>query len=146
MGITKAISDSEILDQEPNNGDENIRTLKRRGNSYQSAYKAGLASGKEQGYRRGYREGFTDCIKLDNPTRNLSAMRSMSAGASKKAAGSNAIRLKGLPCANCGCPSYSDEVKCTRCGTSLIASVGEQPSALKEFQPSRLCKRQMPTS
>jgi hypothetical protein len=36
MGMTKAVGDSEILDQQSGNDDENIRTPKRGGNSYQS--------------------------------------------------------------------------------------------------------------
>jgi hypothetical protein len=134
MDMTEAISVSEKLDQEPNNGNGHIHTLKQREDSYQSAYEAGLASGKEAGYRRGYREGFSDCCKLGNPARGAAATSHTSTGASKKAAANCASRLRGLPCANCGCSSYSDEVQCPCCGTPRALAVGEQSTAVEESQ------------
>ena len=134
MDMTEAISVSEKLDQEPNNGNGHIHTLKQREDSYQSAYEAGLASGKEAGYRRGYREGFSDCCKLGNPARKAAATSHTSTGASKKAAANCASRLRGLPCANCGCSSYSDEVQCPCCGTPKARVVGEQSTAVEESQ------------
>jgi hypothetical protein len=50
--IAYLVSVSEKPDQEPNNGNGHIHTLKQREDSYQSAYEAGLASGKEAAYRQ----------------------------------------------------------------------------------------------
>ena len=130
--MTKTISVSEVLDQQPNNGNGHIHTLKRGEEAYKSAYEAGLAKGKEEGYRRGYREGFADCIKFGNPARIATATPDTPRDMSKETA-ANRARLRGLPCANCGCPSYSDEMKCPRCGTAKAATVGEQSGAVEEL-------------
>ena len=125
MNTTKAISISEKLDQEPNNGNGYIHNLKDREDSYHSVYEAGLASGEEAGYRRGYREGFSDCCQLANPERAADATSHTSTGAFKEAAANRAIRLRGLPCANCGCASYTDEVQCPSCRTTKACAVRE---------------------
>jgi hypothetical protein len=57
-----------------------------------------------------------------------------SAYASKEAAAKYAIRLRGLPCGNCGCGSYSDEVQCPCCKTPKARAVGEQSTAVEESQ------------
>jgi hypothetical protein len=134
MNMTEAISVSEKLDQGPNNGNVHIHALKQREDSYQLAYEAGLASGKQAGYRQGYREGFSDCRKLGNPAREADATSHTSTGASKKAEANCVSRLRGLPCANCGCSSYSDEVQCPCCGAPKAHAVGEHSTAVEESQ------------
>ena len=144
MDMTEAISVSEMLDQQPSNGNGRIDTLQQREDAYRAAYEAGFASGKEAGYRRGYRDGFSDCYKLTNPAPNAAArpVRSTSAsGASKKTAENRTSRLRGLPCANCGCSSFSDEVQCPRCGTHKMSAVGEQSPALEVPQSRSLRSR-----
>ena len=132
MNMTEAISVPKKLDQEPNNGNRHIYTLKQREDSCQSAYEAGLATGKEAEYRRGYREGWSDCCKLGSPAPGAAAASRTSAEASKEAAANCATRLKGFPCANCGCGSYSDEVQCPCCKTPKARAVREQSTAVDE--------------
>jgi hypothetical protein len=127
MNTTEAISISEKLDQEPNNENGYIHTLKQREDSYQSVYEAGLSSGEEAGYRQGYREGFSDCCQLANPAREADATSHNSTGAFKEAAVNRAIRLRGLPCANCGCASYTDEEQCPSYGTPKVRAVRQSP-------------------
>ena len=93
MNMTEAISVPKKLDQEPNNSNNHIHTLKQHVDSYQSAYEAGLASGKEAGYRRGYREGFSDCRQLGNPTPGEAETSHTSADASKVATANCASRF-----------------------------------------------------
>lgn len=123
MNMTEAISVPKKIDQDPNYGNGHIHTLKQREDSYQSAYEAGLAGGKEAGYRRGYREGFSDCCQSGNPAPGAAATSHTSAEASEEAAATSAIRLRGLPCTNCGCGSYSDEVQCPCCKTPKARAV-----------------------
>ena len=125
MDMTEAISLPEIHDQQPNNGNGHPHILKQREDLYRSGYEAGLASGKEAGYRRGYREGFADCTKIGSPSSEAVATLDMLKGASKNTPAKHASRLRGLPCTNCGCPSYNDEVQCPRCGTPKVATAGE---------------------
>src|ERR1700680_2365542 len=117
MDMNEAISVSEMLDQQPNKGNGSIHKLKQREDSYQAAYEAGLASGREAGYRRGYRGGFSDGYKMRTPAGGAASTPETSTGASKRAAANRAGRLRGLPCANCGCASYSDETQCPSCRT-----------------------------
>jgi hypothetical protein len=138
MNMTGAINVSEKLDQEPNNGHGQIHGLKQHVDSYQSAYEAGLASGKEAGYRLGYREGFSDCSGLRNPASGAATKSHSSTGSSKEAVDNCAIRLRGLPCANCGCVSYSDEAQCPRCMTPKARAVGEQSTAVKELSFAKI--------
>jgi hypothetical protein len=132
MNMTEAISVSERSNQEPNNGYRPIHALKQPEDSYHSAFEAGLARGKEAGYRLGYREGFSDGSELRNPASGAAVTSHASKGAPKETVGNCAIRLRGLPCANCGCVSYSDEVQCPRCGTPKSRSVGEKSKAAEE--------------
>jgi hypothetical protein len=132
MNMTEAISVSEKPNQEPNNGYWPIHALKQPEYSYQSAYEAGLARGKQAGYRLGYREGFSDGSELRNPASGAAATSHASKGAPKERVGNCAIRLRGLPCANCGCVSYSDEVQCPRCGTPKSRAVGEESKTVEE--------------
>jgi hypothetical protein len=134
MDMTEAISVSGMLDQQPNNGNGHIHTLNPHQDSYQSGYDAGMTVGKEEGYRRGYREGFSDGFKLGNPTHGAASIPDASKGASKKTVADRASRLRGLPCANCGCSSYSDEVQCPGCGTPKVRAVGEQSTAAEELR------------
>jgi hypothetical protein len=134
MNMTEAISVPKKLDQAPNNSNGHIHTLKQRVDSYQSAYEAGLAIGKEAGYRRGYQNGFSDCCQLGNPAPGAAATSHTSADASKEPAANCASRLRGLPCVNCGCASYSDEVQCPCCKTPKAGTVGEQSTAVEESQ------------
>ena len=138
MDLTEATNVSDRLDQQHDVGNGHIHMVKQREDPYQLAYDAGLASGKEEGYRRGYQEGFSDCYKLGNPVRGAAATPETTTDASKKTASNRASRLRGLPCANCGFPSYIDEVQCLRCGTPKKAAVGEQSSALEELQSRSL--------
>jgi hypothetical protein len=132
LNRTKSTTISKVRDQQPNNGDEHIPTVQQREDSYNSAYEAGVASGKEEGYRQGYREGFADCIKFGNPAPGAADTRDTSNCGSRETAGSDASRLRGLPCAKCGCPSYSNEVQCPRCRTQKVAAVGKQLAAVEE--------------
>jgi len=138
MDMTEATNVSGMLDRQLGVGNGHSHAVTQREDSYQSAYEAGLARGKEEGYRRGYREGFSDCYKLSKSTRGTAATAETTTEASKKTASNRASRLRGLPCANCGSPSYSDEVQCPRCGTPREAAVGEQSSALEEPQSKSL--------
>jgi len=99
---------------------------KRGEDSYQSTYEAGLASGREADYRQGYREGFLDGYKLRNPVRGPAATLDKSAVGSNKTTAKSVIRLRGLPCANCGQSSYTDELDCPGCGTPKARTVGEK--------------------
>ena len=132
MNMTKARNVSEMHGQQPNNGDGHIRTLNQREDSYNLAYEAGLASGKAEGYQRGYQEGFADCIKFGNPAPGAAETRNTSTCGSRETAGHSASRLKGLPCANCGCPSYSGEVQCSRCGTHKVDTVRKELATVEE--------------
>jgi hypothetical protein len=132
MNITEAISVPKRLDQLPNKGNGHLHTLKHGEDSYQSAYEAGLAGGKEAAYRRGYREGFSDCCQLGNPAPGAAATSHTSANASEKAAANCPTQLRGFPCANCGCSSYSDEMQCPCCKTPKARAVGEQSTAVEE--------------
>jgi hypothetical protein len=127
MKMIEEIRVPKKFDQEPNNGNGHIHTVKQHGDSYQSAYEAGLASGKEAGYRRGYREGFSDCCQLGNPASGAAATSHTSQDASEEAAADCAARLKGLPCTNCGVGSYSDEVQCPCCKTPKARAVVSCP-------------------
>ena len=106
---------SASLDHQPNNG--NGHRLEHPDRPYQSAYEAGRISGREEGYRLGYREGFFDGWKLVNPASGATAAQDAPTAASGKATGIPSPRLRGLPCANCGCSTYGDELQCSRCGT-----------------------------
>src|SRR5258708_17052068 len=131
--MTKTVSVSEMLHQQPNKGDGHTHALTQGEDLYKSAYEAGLARGKEEGYRQGYREGFSDSIRFGKADRIAAAMPDTPTDTSKEAA-ANRARLKGLPCANCGCPSYNDEMKCPRCGTAKAATIGEPSGAVEELQ------------
>jgi hypothetical protein len=120
--MTKTIRVSEMLDKQLNNGKGHIHALQQDEDSYKAAYEAGLANGKEEGYRRGYREGFADSIAFRDPAPGAAVPPDTPTDTSKKAP-ANRARLRGLPCADCGCPSYSDETKCPRCGTSKTSMV-----------------------
>jgi hypothetical protein len=131
MDITEAVGVSELLDQPPENGKGHIHVLKRQGDTYQSAYEAGLANGKEEGYRRGYREGFADCYKLGASGRSTVTNREPANGTPIKTGTERMSRLRGLPCAKCGCASYVDEVRCPSCGIPKETPVGEQPAVVE---------------
>jgi hypothetical protein len=120
--INEAINASEMHERSLSNGDGHIDTSMRHENAFQSGYEAGLALGKEAGYRLGYQEGFSDCCKLGNPARAVATTPGTSTSALREPADNRVSRLKGLPCANCGCPSYSDEAQCSRCGTPKATS------------------------
>jgi hypothetical protein len=134
MDITEVINVSELLDQLPNNDTGRIHALKQREDAYEAAYEAGLAAGKEEGYRRGYQEGFSDCYKLGNPAHKAASIPDAPKGATKKAEANRVIRLRGLPCANCGCCAYSDEAQCPSCGTLKAVAAGEQATPIGESQ------------
>ena len=130
MDITEVISVSEMLEPRPKNDNGQVHTLKQREDAYQAAYEAGLAAGREEGYRCGYREGFSDCYKLNNPAHKTASMPDGAKGATKKAEAVRVIRLRGLPCTNCGCCSYSDEAQCPSCGTLKVGTAGEQATPI----------------
>ena len=97
---------SEMLDHQPKNDD-----------SYRPTHEPGLASGIEAGYRQGYRAGFLDGYKLRNPARERAGTLDKTRVESNKTATKSVTRLRGLPCAHCGRPTYSDELECASCGT-----------------------------
>jgi hypothetical protein len=130
MDITEVISVSEMLDPRPKNDTGQIHTLKQHEGAHQAAYEAGMAAGKEEGYRRGYQEGFSDCYKLGNPAHKVAPMPDAPKVATKKAEAMHVIRLRGLPCANCGCCAYSDEAQCPSCGTLKTIAAGEQATLM----------------
>jgi hypothetical protein len=132
VDITKANNVSEMHSQRPNNGDGHILTLSLKEDSYKWAYEAGLASGREEGYQRGYREGFADCAKFGDPTPVAAETRNTSTCESRETRGERGNRLRGLPCAKCGCPSYGDESQCSRCGTPKVNAGRKQLAAVEE--------------
>jgi len=131
MDTTKDTNVPAVPGQHSNNGNRRIHMSKHREDSYQSAYEAGLSSGKEAGYRQGYREGFADCCKLGLSARGATGTLEASESVWKETR-ANVIRLKGLPCAKCHCPSYTGEVRCPRCGAPKAAAVQEQHAAIEE--------------
>jgi len=118
---------SEMLDHQPKNDNGHDHGPERGEDPYQSAYDAGLASAREAGYRQGYREGFSDGYKfrLRNPLQETTATPDKSTVESKKTAAKTVTRLRGLPCANCGHSTYSDELECPSCGTPKAHAVSE---------------------
>jgi|ERR1019366_3530869 hypothetical protein len=114
---------SEIRDQQPNSDNGMGHTLKQREDPYQSAYETGLATGSEAGYRRGYQDGFIDACKLANSVGAAAPTSGTVTGEAKKAGEHRAVRLRGLPCGNCGCFLYCDEAKCPSCGTPKPTAV-----------------------
>jgi flagellar biosynthesis/type III secretory pathway protein FliH len=108
---------SEMLDHQPKNKSSYDHGPKRSEDSSQSTYEAGLASGREAGYQQGYREGFWDGCNLRNPVQEMAATPDKSTVGSKKTRAKSMTRLRGLPCANCGRSTYSDELECPGCGT-----------------------------
>ena len=141
MNTTEAASVSQLLDQPLTNGNGNVHTLKAREDSlFQSAYQAGLAAGLEAGYRRGYREGFSDGRKLDNVAHGATTAQSLATGLAKRNSATRETRLRGLPCANCGCASYSDEAQCPGCGTSKDGAQGGPSKAVipEKSQPNKI--------
>jgi hypothetical protein len=126
--MTETMSVSEVLDKRQNNGKGQIHERQKVEGLYKAACEAGLANGKEEGYRRGYREGFVDCIAFRDLALGAAVPPNALTDASKKTP-ANRARLGGLPCADCGCPSFSDETKCPRCGVSKTALIGAQPGA-----------------
>jgi hypothetical protein len=120
--MTKTISVPEMLDKQLRHRKGQIQVGQQGEDLYKVAYEAGLANGKEDGYRRGYREGFADCIAFRDPAAGAAVPPDTPADTSKKTP-ANRARLRGLPCADCGCPSYGDETKCPRCGTSKTSMV-----------------------
>jgi hypothetical protein len=141
MNMTDARNISEMNAQKSTNGDAHVDTIKQHEDLYQLAYDAGLAIGKEEGYRRGYQEGFADCIKFGDPALSTVGAPKMSTGGSTGTTGSRPGRLRGLPCTNCGCPSYSDELQCPRCKSLKMTSVGKPSAADEESQPKTLANR-----
>jgi hypothetical protein len=67
----------------------------------------------QEGYRAGYSDGFTQGLKLNSSTSGVAARPGPRAKVDNREQ-----RLKGFPCAVCGCASYSDEAKCPCCGTA----------------------------
>ena len=111
MEENEATSNSEVLGQPGSNGNGLGHMLEQHNDDpNQAAYLAGLVSGREIGYRQGYRDGFSDCC----------SRHSAGAGAATGSAPpveTSGPRLKGLPCAKCGCLYYSDLTQCPRCRT-----------------------------
>ena len=99
--------------------------------SKQQVYETGLVGGIEAGYRQGYREGFLDGYKLRNAVRRASATADKPIVRSNKAAVKIGIRLRGLPCANCGRSSYTDEQECPGCGIPKAHPVKEKAAKLR---------------
>jgi hypothetical protein len=111
------MSISEMSDHRSNDNKEQIPAFKHNESPYQLAYEAGLASGREAGYQRGYREGFSDGLKLGIPANGAAGSADKPSALSKKSTDKRTVRLRCLPCANCGCALYTDEIQCSCCGT-----------------------------
>ncbi len=75
---------------------------------FTSGFEAAVKAAKEAAFHDGYRAGFADGWRDDD------------ASASPKTA--RGIRLRGLPCASCGCSSYTDEALCPCCGSPKSAT------------------------
>src|SRR5215472_1536903 len=117
---------SEMLGNQPNNDNGHNHGPNHSEGSYQSAYEAGLANGREAGCRQGYREGFLDGYKVRNSVRAIAPTPDKMKIGSNKAAAKSVTRLRGLPCANCGRTTYSDELECSGCGTSKADAAREK--------------------
>jgi HSP20 family molecular chaperone IbpA len=131
LNMVEAVGVSEMVDQQPKNSNRRIHTLKHPEYTYQSAYEARWASGTIAGYPRGYREGYSDGFKLGNLVNMAAAAPDTSTvatspAAPEKAAANCKVRLRRLPCENCGGCLYSDESQCPRCGTPKTHAIGEQ--------------------
>ena len=115
-----------MSDQHPDNGKGYGNTLEQFDDQYQSAYEAGLTKGREAGFQQGYKAGFSDGCK-----------QNFGKAASKATAGipsaeTRGSRLKGFPCAKCGCSSYSDETECPRCRAPKALHGEEAPQLAAE--------------
>ena len=117
---------SEMLDLQPKNEHGQNRGPTQNYDSYESAYEAGLASGREAGYGQGYRAGFLDGYKLRNPAREKAATPHRTTAESNKSTAKSVTRLRGLPCAHCGRPTYNDELECASCGTPKVHPVRDR--------------------
>jgi hypothetical protein len=117
LDVAKPKNASESLDQKQNNGTVLIDTLKPSKDSGRSAY--------DTGYRQGYMEGFADGCKLSNPADRATTIVQMPSNASKTTVNKRENRLRGLPCSNCGCASFSDEAHCPGCGTPKTLTAAE---------------------
>lgn len=134
MDTTETIIVPELFGEQlkKGNGNGNLHMLKpREDGSSLSAYQSGLAAGMEEGYGRGYREGFSDGSKLAIPSGAAAAPRYTPTAPAIKAAMYGPRRLRGLPCSECGCASYTDEVKCPSCGTPKMGTVEGQPPGVE---------------
>lgn len=131
--MTETIGVTELRDKHQDCGKEQIHTLQQGEEIYKAAYEAVLANSKEEEYQRGCREGFADCGAFRDLAPGAAALADTPMDTSKKTPAKRA-RLRGLPCSDCGCPSYSDESKCPRCGVSKTVLIGAQAGAIEELK------------
>jgi hypothetical protein len=113
------------LEQPRSNGNGNALSHmleQRNEDPNQAAYLAGLVEGRETGYRQGYRDGFNDGC-------NRRSSSVGAAAASAPPAETSGPRLKGLPCAKCGCLYYSDLTQCPRCKTPNTPATDQDEEA-----------------
>jgi hypothetical protein len=123
------------------NRDDAVHTLERAENSFQSVYEAGLAKSTEAGYRRGYREGFSDGYQSGYAQAMAVAPRDTPAVELNKTGAKSVTRLRGLPCANCGRSSYTDELQCPGCGAPKVRAFADRndlaPNQDRQIRSSR---------
>ena len=112
---------SERSNRQPTHDNGNSHGAKRSDDSCESAHETD-PGGREAGYRQGYREGFQDGYKLRNSVQGTPATADKSTAGSNKTAARSMVRLRGLPCPNCGHSTYSDELVCPACGTPKARS------------------------
>ena len=117
---------SEMADQHPDNSKGYGCTLEQLDDSCQSAYEAGLAEGREAAFQQGYQAGFMDGCEQHF------AKAPSKAAAKRPSAETRGSRLKGFPCAKCGCSSYSDETECPRCRAPKAVRGEEEPQLAAE--------------
>ena len=130
-GANDELASSGIGDHQLNR-DNGMHMFERTEGSFQSVYDEVLAKGREAGYRQGYREGFSDGYKLGQAAAGAATALDTSAADLNKASPKCVIRLRGLPCANCGRCSYSDEPRCPGCGAAKVRAAERYPAEVKE--------------
>lgn len=85
--------------------------------SHESAYETGISVGKVEGFARGYQQGFSDGFRFANSSTGQAIIGSGPEAGPTRVTDKREARLRGLPCIKCGCPSYSGELQCPRCGS-----------------------------
>lgn len=105
------------------NGNARVHQQGQDAEATPSQNESGLDSGKDRWFQQGYRAGYLDGLVhgLKQTDTGLAGTVANTADRhsppSKKARDHRELRLRGLPCAVCGCSSYTDEKQCPCCGT-----------------------------